>query len=211
MRHYIQGLGVALAIIVAAAGSFGGFSGTARAEILGTEAALADRSLGDPNAPVTIIEYSSLGCSHCKAFHTETLPVLQKEYIDTGKVRLIYRDFPLGNRAMAAAMIARCAPAERYFGMVKLFFAKQSDWSQSEDAIGALSKVAKFGGLSGTDVSACLQNQALIDGLRARAETGQEEHGVESTPTFFIVNNGEVIKGSLPADAFRERIEAALN
>jgi len=144
LRKYIQGLAVVFPVLLLVSG----FLQPATAEVLDTDAALADRVLGDDNAPLTIIEYSSLGCPHCMAFHRDTFPMVKKDYIDTGKVRLIFRDYPLGARAMAAAMIARCAPEERYFGMVNLFFLKQDEWSHAEDAMAALGKVAKFGGMT---------------------------------------------------------------
>ena len=212
MRQYIQGLAVSAGIVFIAFGvMFAGVS-ESKAEILDSAAALEERFMGDPNAPLTIYEYSSLGCPHCKSFHHNTLPMVLEEYIETGKVKLVYRDYPLGNRAMAAAMIARCAPPERYFGMIELFFQKQADWTQAEDAIGALSAVAKFGGLSNDDVVACLQDQALMDGLRERALAGRDNFGVAATPTFLIGSeDGERVEGSLGPDAFREIIEDALN
>mgnify|MGYP002629894118 FL=1 len=208
MRQYIQGLAVALLLVLQGPG----FSQPAVAGILDTEAALADRILGDENAPLTIIEYSSLGCPHCKAFHSDTFPMIKKEFIDTGKVRMIYRDYPLGARAMAAAMIARCAPAPRYFGMIELFFDKQQEWSQAEDALAALSKVAKFGGMSGDDVAECLKNQALLDGIRGRAEDAKFDFEIAATPSFLVGGeDGQKIEGALSAEDFRDVIQKALN
>ena len=174
--------------------------------------ALEIHSLGDPNAPVTMIEYSSLGCPHCKSFHTDTLPDLKKEYIDTGKLRLVYRDYPLGTRAMAAAMLTRCAPKALYFGMIELFFDKQAVWNQSEDAVGALTNVAKHGMMTNDDVMSCLQNQELMDGIRSIAEEGNAKFGISSTPTFLIGEDGDVkIEGAMDIEVFREAIDKALN
>ncbi len=207
MRQYIQGLAVALPVILLVFGLFQ----PAAADVLDTETALADRVLGDDNAPLTIIEYSSLGCPHCMAFHRDTFPMIKKDYIDTGKVRVIFRDYPLGARAMAAAMIARCAPEARYFGMVDLFFMKQEEWSHAEDVIAALSKVAKFGGMSGDDVTMCLQNQALLDGIRGRAEDAQGDYEIAATPSFVLVEeDNQMISGALPIEDFRDAIEKAL-
>ncbi len=212
MRKFIQLIAVSLSIIAFTAGTALFSATSVNAEILDTTSALEERFLGDPNAPLTIYEYSSLGCSHCKSFHEDTLPMVMAEFIDTGKVRLVYRDYPLGNRAMAAAMIARCAPQERYFGMIALFFQKQADWSQAEDAVGALASVARFGGLSHDDVVACLQNQELLNGIRAQAIEGRDEYDVAATPTFVIGENAsEKIEGTLGPDAFREILEEALN
>ncbi len=208
MRQYIQGLAFTIPLLLLVAG----YVQPSAAEILDTEAALAERVLGDENAPLTIIEFSSLGCPHCMAFHRDTLPMIKKDYIETGKVRLVYRDFPLGARAMAAAMLARCAPEKRYFGMLELFFQKQEDWSHAEDAVASLSKVAKFGGMSNDDVLACLQNQALLDGIRERAEDAQFEFEISSTPTFLIGGeDGDKVQGNLATEDFRDVIEKALN
>lgn len=212
LRQYIQSVAVTISVVFLFAGTIFFGSGEARSEILETSIALEERSLGDPNAPLTIYEYSSLGCPHCKAFHDNTLPMVMEEYIDTGKVRLVYRDFPLGNRAMAAAMIARCAPQERYFGMIELFFHKQADWTQAEDAIGALTAVAKFGGLSADDVVACLQDQELMNGIRTRAADGGDDFDITATPTFLIgEDTGEKVEGAMGPDEFREVLEKALN
>lgn len=208
MRQYIQGLAVALPLLFLVFG----YTQPAAADVLGTEAALAERVLGDENAPLTIIEYSSLGCPHCMAFHRDTYPMIKKEYIDTGKVRMILRDFPLGARAMAAAMVARCAPEQRYFGMIELFFQKQQEWSHAEDALAAISNVAKFGGMSSGDVVECLENQELLDAIRGRAEDAQIDFEISSTPSFLIGGeDGEKIEGALATDDFRDVIEKALN
>lgn len=212
MRQYIQSLAIVVGVIFAATGTFFAGNTQSRADILDAAAALAERSLGDPGAPLTIYEYSSLGCPHCKAFHDNTLPMVMEEFIETGKVRLVYRDYPLGNRAMAAAMIARCAPAERYFGMIELFFQKQGDWTRADDAMGALSSVAKFGGLSDDDVVACLQDQDLMNGIRSRALTGRDVFGIAVTPTFLIGGeDGERVESALGPDEFRTVLEDALN
>ena len=212
LHTYIQNIALALMVFVFSAVAAPDIQGSALAGTLDTGEALEIRSLGDPNAPVTLTEYSSLGCPHCKSFHDNTLPILKEEYIDTGKVRLIYRDFPLGTRAMAAAMLTRCAPKTLYFGMLELFFDKQAVWSQSEDAIGALSSVAKHGMMTNDDVMACLQNQELMNGIRAIAEDGKTRFGIESTPTFLIGESGDSkIEGAADIEVFRKAIDEALN
>ncbi len=174
--------------------------------------ALSVRSIGRDDAPVTLIEYASLGCSHCKSFHDDTYPIIKKDYIDTGLVRLEFRDYPLGTRAMAASMLTRCAPESMYFGMVGLFFDKQSVWGQSEDPIGALSSVAKHAMMTPDDVTACLQNKDLMNGIRSGAEEASNNYGIQSTPTFFIGEAGGTrIEGAQDIDVFRAAIEDALN
>ncbi|MHC8508550.1 MAG: DsbA family protein [Rhodospirillales bacterium] len=184
-------------------------AGGASAAPLSTEEALAERVLGSPDAPVTIIEYSSLGCPHCAAFHRETLPVIQERYIDTGKVRLIFNDFPFGVPALAAAMLARCAPQERYFAFIEVLFKSQPSWAPAEDPLAALIQVARMGGLSKADFDACIGNQELLEAIQQRKNRASEDMDVNSTPTFFI--NGDKIEGARPFEDFEEVIEKHLN
>lgn len=183
--------------------------GTAQADRLAGEQALSERILGSPDAPVTIVEHSSLGCPHCAAFHRDTLPQIKKTYIDTGKVRLIMHDFPLGTPALAAAMIARCAPRERYFPFVEVLFQSQPSWARAENPLQALAQVARMGGMGPGDVEACLQDQELLTGIRSRAQAAADDQGVDSTPTFFI--NGEKLAGNRPFTDFEAAIEKHLN
>ena len=170
--------------------------------------AMADRALGDEKAPVTMIEYASLGCSHCAAFHRETLPNIKKTYIDTGKVRLIFRDFPLGGAAMAASMLARCAPANQYFGLLEVLFREQGRWAASQKPVEELERIGRMAGLSKDDVQACLNNQPLLTALRSAAEEGKHKHGLESTPSFVI--DGKTYAGALPYEEFQKVLDAAL-
>jgi len=172
------------------------------------ETMLQDMVIGDPKAPVTIIEYASLGCPHCKAFHTETLPQIKKKYIDTGKVKMIFRDFPLGTPALAASMVARCSGPARYFGMLEILFRDQIIWSHGQNVLGSLQASAKKGGMSGTQVSECLRLEPLMIGIRRIAEEAQKNHGVNSTPSFVI--QGETIAGALPFGEFSAIIDRAL-
>jgi protein-disulfide isomerase len=166
-----------------------------------TEQALADRILGDPNAPVTIIEYSSLTCSHCRQFHVEILPKIKKNYIDTGKVKLIYRDFPFDQTGLLATVMARCAPPERFFGFVNVLFQQQSNWSRSKEPFKALSRIGKLGGLNPSDFEACLKNQALFDGIVEKRLDGQKKFDVKATPTFIIDGDHKIV-GSQPFEDF---------
>jgi protein-disulfide isomerase len=157
-------------------------------------AAPQEQILGDPQAPVTIIEYASLTCPHCAQFHTEVLPELKERYIAPGKVRLIYRDFPLDQNALAAAALAHCAGSDRYFSFLDVLFEAQASWARAEDPIAALKRLGKLGGLSEEQMDACFADQELADGiLRTRLE-GQNEHQVDSTPTLVI--DGETYAGA---------------
>ncbi len=181
---------------------------SANAGIASLEDATKEMVVGDANAPVTMIEYASLGCPHCANFHFNTYPEIKKNYIDTGKVKLIYRDFPLGRPALAAAMIARCAGSQRYFGMVEVFFSSQKQWGQAKNPIDALKKTARFGGMSGSDVDACLANQSVLDHIQGLARKGQDEHKIQATPSFVI--GGETISGGLPYADMKVYLDKAL-
>ncbi len=181
---------------------------TVVAAIASLEEAMTEMSLGKDNAPVTMVEYSSLGCPHCAAFHFETLPKIKTDYIDTGKLRLVYRDFPLGTPSLAAAMVARCAGRDRYFGFVELLFRSQSQWSQSNNPLEAIARVVRFGGMSEADINDCLKYQPLLESIRKGAETANEKLKINSTPSFII--GSEVISGALPYEHFKKAIDKAL-
>ncbi len=172
----------------------------------GTSAAEpGEQALGDPNAPVTIIEYASLTCPHCAHFHNDVLPDLKERYIATGKVRLVFRDFPLDERALMAAALAHCAGPDRYFGFLDVLFQTQSGWARADDYLGALKKLGKLGGMSDEQMDACLADQKLTDGILQTRLDGQNEHQVSSTPTLVI--NGEVYPGAREIDELSALID----
>ena len=181
----------------------------AAAQAPSLEDAMADKVMGRNDAPVTIIEYSSLTCPHCASFHKDTLPMIRKTYIDSGKVRLIYRDYPLDGMALAAAMMARCAGSKRYFGFIELLFRNQEEWAQAKNPRAELARIALFGGMPEKDFDACLKNEPLMNAIRSRAQADGEKHGIDSTPTFLI--EGEKISGAFPFDHFKKIIDDALN
>ncbi len=168
---------------------------------------VADMVLGDPNAPVTMIEYSSLTCPHCAAFHRDTLPRIKQEFIDTGKVKLIYRDFPFDGVALGGAMLARCVPTERYFGFMETLFATQSNWAYSKNPLQALMNLAQLAGIPQDKFQACLSDQQVMEGIKAKQQEGQEKFGIESTPSFVI--GDKVISGNQPFDNFAQALRAA--
>lgn len=169
---------------------------------------LGEKTLGDPNAPVTIVEYASMTCTHCAHFDKETFPKLKEAYIDTGKVYFVFREFPLDPVATAAFMLARCVPESQYFTFVDAMFKNQDLWAFTNDRVGGLTKMAKQAGLSQEKFDQCLTNQELMDGVESVKKRGAEDFGVNSTPTFFI--NGEVVRGALPFEQFKEKIDALL-
>ena len=156
--------------------------------------ALPDKVLGKADAPVTIVEYASMTCPHCAHFHETTLPELKTKYIDTGKVRLIFREFPFDPRAEAGFMLARCSN-DNYFPMVDVLFRQQQNWASVDNAKDALLQISKLAGFSQESFEACLTDQKLLEDVRAVQKRGSDEFKVDSTPTFFI--NGNTYKGAL--------------
>jgi protein-disulfide isomerase len=169
---------------------------------------LPEMALGDPNAPVTIIEYASLTCGHCAHFHETAWPVLKAEYIDTGKVYFILREFPLDPLAAAGFMLARNAPGGRYFDVVDLMFERQKDWAYAENPVEALLGLSKQIGYSPATFESTLKDQALLDNINAVRTRASEEFKVDSTPTFFV--NGEEVKGAMTPEGLRAKIDPLL-
>ena len=152
-----------------------------------------DHVLGDPKAPITVIEYASLTCSHCAHFHTQVLPDIKKKWIDTGKVKLVYRDFPLDQVAAKAAQIAECAGNDKYFGVVDIIFRGQPQWAVAADPLAELAKPLRIAGIGENEIKACLANDAMSNAVINDYKAG-EAMGVNSTPTLFI--NGQLYRGS---------------
>ncbi len=169
---------------------------------------LEDMFIGDSAAPVTIIEYASLTCSHCATFTLETFPYLKKEYIDTGKVYYAMREFPLDNLAFAASMLARCAPKEQYYDILDLFFAQQRKWAFTQDPLGNLKAMARQIGYNDKTFEECLSNQDIIKGVNESRDRAHTEFGVKATPTFFI--NGEKHPGALTVEQLDKIIKPLL-
>lgn len=163
---------------------------------------------GDPDAPVTIIEYASMTCGHCASFHNNTWPALEEKYVDTGQARLIVREFPFDPRAAAAFMLARCAPNDGYFPMIDVLFQQQSVWARAQNARTALENIAKLAGFTQESFEACLTDQKLLDDVNAIRTRGAEEFGVNATPTFFI--NGDKYTGALTLEQMSAIIDGFL-
>jgi len=178
------------------------------AAIVSIDEAKSEMTIGDKDAPVTMVEYSSLGCPHCAAFHKNTLPRIKTGYIDTGKVRLVFQDFPLGTPALAAAMISRCAGPKKFFGFIEILFRSQAQWAKSPKPLEALTKIARFGGLSGADVDACLKYQPLLESIRQGALVAQETYKINSTPSFVV--GTEIISGNQPFEEFKKVLDKAI-
>lgn len=166
---------------------------------------LGDRALGNPNAPIVVIEYASLTCPHCRNFHANVFPEVKRQYIDTGKVRYIVREFPIGRSAGNAAIINRCAPPEEYFSLLDAFLSRQSEWVSQEVRLDAIYGVAKSSGMSRETFDKCLSNQAIIDGLNEVKQRGRQ-FGVVGTPTFFV--NGRKAQGAITFEQIKALIES---
>jgi protein-disulfide isomerase len=159
-----------------------------------------DRILGNPEAPITIVEYASLTCPHCAHFENDVLPELKKKWIDSGKVKLVLRDFPLDEPALRAAMIARCAPPDRFYAYVDTFFAAQDKWVMARDYHEALARLVKLGGMGKEQFDNCLKNSALENKIVEGRLVASKELDVNSTPTFFI--NGTKFSGAPTVEEF---------
>jgi protein-disulfide isomerase len=167
-----------------------------------------DIVLGSDKAPVTIIEYASMDCPHCAHFATTTYPELKKRYIDTGKVRYIFREFPLHQIALAGSMLARCAGGnEKYMAIIEALFAKQLDWVV-EEPLKPLGAMAKQFGFTDESFKQCLSNQKLEEDILAVRDHAVDKFAVNSTPTFFI--NGKKLVGDLSIDQMAKEIDPYL-
>jgi protein-disulfide isomerase len=171
-------------------------------EELMTPSPLGDQILGSAEAPVTIIEYASMTCPHCAHFHETTFPDLKKKYIDTGKVRFIFREFPLDPLAAAGSMLARCAGDGKYFPMIESLFAQQKDWV-TQKPLQPMLGIAKQAGFTQESFDKCLANQAMLDGIEASRNRAQKL-GVNSTPTFFI--NGKIYRGAMTVEELDKQV-----
>ncbi len=160
---------------------------------------LPEKFIGKAEAPVTIVEYASMTCPHCAQFHEKTLPELKTKYIDTGKVRLILREFPFDPRAEAGFMLARCA-GDNYFPMVDVLFKQQMQWAGVENSKAALLQLSKLAGFTQEKFEACLTDQKLLDDVKAVRDRGAKDFVVKSTPTFFI--NGGRYPGAMSIAEF---------
>jgi protein-disulfide isomerase len=168
--------------------------------------ALPDMVMGAENAPVTIVEYASLTCPHCREFAHKTFPELKKRYIDTGKVRFIFREYALNEVDQLAIVTARCAPKERYFALVDTLFEKQETWAVN-NPVPPLLAIAKQAGFSEESFKACAANQQIIQAVSAQREAGSR-FGVNSTPTFFI--NGQKHSGGMGIAEFEKLLQPYL-
>jgi protein-disulfide isomerase len=215
-RHVLLGAGAVAAIVVAVGGGYylwtppetavaqpaAGGGEVPMAELM-TPGPLGDQVQGAENAPVTIVEYASMTCPHCSHFHETTYPEMKKKYIDTGKVRFIFREFPLDPLAAAAAMLARCAGKDKYFPLIDAFFSQQKDWVVQKP-LQPMFNIAKQAGFTQQSFDECLANQQMLNGLEETRTRAAQKFNVNSTPTFFI--NGKIFRGALTVEELDKQV-----
>jgi protein-disulfide isomerase len=157
---------------------------------------LGDKTLGNEKAPVTVVEYASLTCPHCEHFHSTVYPTLKSKYIDTGKVRFIFREYARDVNDLGAFMLARCTPTDKYFPMVDVLFDQQKNWAFTKDSAAQLLIIARQAGFTEESFNKCLSDKKLAEDIRNVGKRGYDEFKVDSTPTVFI--NGQVLKDLTP-------------
>ncbi len=194
-----------LLLLAIAAAGFAAAPATARAEI---KPDTADLVYGRADAPVTIVEYAALTCPHCAQFHSEVLPELKKRYIDTGAVKLVFRDFPFEGLGLRAHMLARCAGPERRVGFMDVLFKQQKAWTGAGDPIKALQQVAKIGGIGEADFQACMTSKPVEEAVLKNRMEGEQKDNVKSTPTLFV--NGQRFTGDRTVEGFAKILDPLL-
>lgn len=168
-----------------------------------------DHVLGNPEATVKIIEYASLTCPHCMAYHLETFPLVKEHYIDTGKVAFIYRNFPFNDPALRGAMLAECSGDEQFYKYINVLMKAQDKWAFDNNYMGSLRSIAKIGGMGEEEFDACMNNKQIQDRLVENLTLANQQLNITSTPTTFI--NGEKLNGFQTFDQLKERIDPLLN
>ncbi len=165
-----------------------------------------DFVMGKKDAPITVIEYASMTCPHCARMATGVIPQFEKEFVDTGKARYVYRDFPLDQIAVRASVLARCNGHDRYFPFINALFADQDNWIRSSDPVKALERVGRLGGVTPEKYQSCLKDQALVDKVLQSRLDAQKRFHIDSTPTFLV--NGDKYSGEMSYAQFRAIILA---
>lgn len=166
-----------------------------------------DRILGNPDAPVTLIEYASLTCPHCANFHKEILPEIKENWIDTGKARLVYRHFPLDGVALRGAVVAECFEGDRFFAFMDLLFKQQQNWAFGGDPVEGLRKIALLAGLNNEKYEACSKDEETMNRVLTTLQEAKDTYKINSTPSFVI--NGETYAGGRSYEEMSKLLEQA--
>lgn len=169
-----------------------------------------DMTMGDPDAPVKVVEYASFTCPHCANFHRDTFKDFKEQYIDTGKVHFTYREVYFDRYGLWAAMVARCGGADRFFGMTDLIYANQREWTQAGDPAviaDALKKLGLQAGMDQATLDACMQDAEMAESMYATYQKNAAADGIQSTPSFLI--NGELHTGNMSVSSLGALVDAA--
>jgi len=169
----------------------------------------APRLLGRDDAPVKVIEFFSMTCSHCASFHINTFPEVKTRLIDEGVVRFEMRAFPLDGLALRAHAMARSVSSEKYYPLVKMLLEKQASWTNAADPIDALRKLGRLAGVSGSEFDAIMRNRPLLESIVRMRQNALRNFDIQSTPSF-VINNESTISGSLSFEEFAEEINATV-
>ena len=165
--------------------------------------------LGNKNAKIVVIEYASMTCIHCANFHKEVYPKIKKNYIDTNKIKFIYRDFPLDKQALYGSILAKCAPKEKYFDFVKLILATQKKWIANDDTfVDKLTNIGKLAGLNENKINACFNDEQIVDGIIKTRTLAEEKYNISSTPSLII---NEKKYSTMSYENFEKIIESLIN
>ena len=162
------------------------FNKSLESRIVDTIEALEEMKIGDDSASIKMIEFASLTCGHCAKFHNEVFPLIKKDYIDTGKISFIYRDFPLDKFALKASVIARCSGSDRFFSFLRVLYNKQKDWTRTQDPFKSLLKIAKLGGLKNDEIKVCVGNKSIEDGILKERLNSTKTYEIKATPTIYF-------------------------
>ncbi len=185
------------------------FNKSLESRIVDTIEALEEKKIGDDSASIKMIEFASLTCGHCAKFHNEVFPLIKKDYIDTGKISFIYRDFPLDKFALKASVIARCSGSDRFFSFLRVLYNKQKDWTRTQDPFKSLLKIAKLGGLKNDEIKVCVGNKSIEDGILKERLNSTKTYEIKATPTIYF--NEEKYEGDLKFEALKLKIDSLLN
>lgn len=184
-------------------------SDVAKTSNIDVKAALKERTLGNPNAPIKISEHSSFSCGHCGNFHKNVFKEFQANWIDSGKAYLVFSDFPLNGPALHASMVSRCVAEDRYFEFVERLFAEQKNWAFTADHTAPLQAIAAEFGIDNATFKSCVENPELQAGLLNRVRAAQQQFNINSTPSF-VVNNAVTVSGGLNYEEFNKVLEIAV-
>ena len=182
---------------------------TSHSKIVDTIEALEEKSLGNIEAPIKMVEFASMTCGSCAKFHNDVFPSIKKDFIDSGKVFFTYKDFPLDKFALKASVIARCSGDAKFFNFLSVIYNKQKDWTRTQDPFKSLLKIAKLGGLKNDEIKVCVGNKSIEDGILKDRLNSSKKFDIVATPTIYF--NGKKYEGDLSYEALKLKIESLLN